>query len=171
MADQKSSAAACSSCRSPRLETHCKLCDAPLCRKCVLAPPQGAFFYLWPLPEELSHICYCQNCFQDKVEPALAHYETTLAQAREVFVFFTTQRKAIPVLKKAKEKISIDLQEDRDDTILKLAYLAADQGYNAIVECDLKSEKKRNEGYQHSVWKGSAFPAQVDAEKVEERFR
>jgi len=160
----------CQTCRKPKAQHACSLCEADLCKKCVMAPPPGAFKLLKEVPEELAHIHYCQSCFQETVEPALQHYEDTVLLAREVFVFFTTQKARLPILKKAKDRVSIEGGDDRDETTLKLAYLAAEEGFNSIVECEIKCEKKRDaDGYQHSVWSGSAFPALIDAVKLERR--
>ena len=166
-----SSDPSCCNCRSPRVQTHCELCQGALCKKCVQSPPKGAFAYWEECPEDLRFLNYCPSCYQEKVETAATQYEETLTRAKAAYVFFNSQKKAIPVLKKAKTKISIENQEDRDDTILKLAYRAAQDGYNALVECEVVSAKKRNEGFLHSVWSGSAYAASVDEEKMETRFR
>ena len=158
---------ACETCRTPKTTQHCRLCEAGLCKRCAMNPPAGAFRYLKDVPAELTHPVYCQSCFTETVEPALTDYESTLEAAREVFVFFTTQKAHIPLLSKSHERVSVDSEEDRDALILKLAYLAALEGHNALIECDVRSEKVRNEGYQHSVWRGSAIPATVDASRLD----
>jgi hypothetical protein len=129
--------------------------------------PQGAFIYQVNCESDLKHPVYCQGCFAERVEPALEQYEETLAKARDVFVFFVTQRKEIPLIRKSKELLMVQEQDDRDMTILKLAYLGAERGFNAIIQCDVVSTKVRNEGYQRSVWNGKAYPAEVDAEKLD----
>jgi hypothetical protein len=133
-------------------------------------PPRGAFQLKGDAAPELKQLHYCPRCYSDRIEPELAKYVETLALAREVFVFFVTQRKGIPLLKKAKEPIRVTEQEDRDESILKLAFMAAERGYNAIVETDVKAVKKRNEGWQHNVWGGTAIPAQVDPAKMERQY-
>jgi hypothetical protein len=103
------------------------------------------------------------------VAPELSLYEETLEQAKRVFVFFKTQRKSIPLIKKEKNPEWIEESPDRDETILKLAYISASRGFNAIMDVETTSKKVRNEAYQTSVWSGSGIPAQVDAARVHDQ--
>ncbi len=107
------------------------------------------------------------SCFDSEVQPALENYRELIEQARSVFIFFTTQKKAIPLIKKSKEKVVVEACDDRDETILRLAFQAAQQGYNAVIETEVVAQKIRNEGYQKSVWRGVGVPAQVNAERME----
>jgi hypothetical protein len=59
---------------------------------------------------------------------------------------------------------------DRDEAILRLAFLAAEEGFNAILDVNVKSEKVRNEGWQKMRWSGSGLPVGVDAAKIERDF-
>ena len=119
------------------------------------------------IPEPLTHPHYCPECFGSQVAEPLTRYQEVLSAAREAFVFFVTQRKGVPVLKKDKVPVRAEGREDRDEVILRLAFQAAEKGHNAIIECDVKSEKKRNAGWQKMLWSGTAFPATVDVAKLE----
>jgi len=160
----------CESCRTNKGVDACPMCKAGVCSRCTVELPAGAFQWLEPRPSEFAHLEYCPRCFSDAVEPALLSYQETAEKAREVLVFFVSQRKGIPVTKKGREVLKVDGQEDRDETILKLAFQAAKLGYNAIVEADVRSEKKRHAGWQTSVWTGTAFPAQVDEARMNKRW-
>jgi hypothetical protein len=70
-------------------------------------------------------------------------------------------------LERSKEWIKIQECEDRDRLILQLAYLAAEQGYNGILETEVIQKKVRAGAYQTSTWSGQALPVQVDARKME----
>jgi hypothetical protein len=87
-------------------------------------------------------------------------------RAKNVFVFFTTQRKEIPLIKRSKVTYQVKDRADRDDTILRLGYFAAKDNYNAITEVNVYSQKVRNEAYQKSIWHGSGIPALVDEDKI-----
>jgi hypothetical protein len=130
----------------------------------------STFSFLKTIPENLKHTNYCPNCYDTEVAPALAQYNATLEQAETVYIFFKTQKKAPPVLKRAKEAVRVDDCSDRDETILRLAFFAAQDGYNALVEVDVTSVKVRNRAYQTSRWNGIGTPAQVDADRVERYF-
>ncbi len=123
------------------------------------------------VPEVLNHRAYCGACYDTQVLPLEEEYRDTLEQAKDVFVFFKTQRKEIPLTKRSKLHYRIEACKDRDETIFRLAFFAARDGFNAIIETDVSSKKVRNEGYQTSVWSGSAVPASVDAEKMDAQDR
>lgn len=157
----------CVSCRKPNATRSCGLCAGGVCKGCVQFVEPTTFSFLPTIPPELSHPHYCSGCYASVVEPALAEYEETMERARGVFVFFTTQKKRPTALKKAKEQVRVVACADRDETILRLAFLAAREGYNALLETEIDSKKVRNAGYQRSEWSGVAFPASVDAAKID----
>ena len=157
----------CVCCRRPKATLTCEICQDALCKSCAQFLDAATFAFLETKPEELTHSHYCPTCYGAHVEPALEKYNEVLGRAREAYFFFTSQRKPIPILKKAKEGIQVASCMDRDETILRLGFLAASQGYNAVIEAEVTSEKVRNEGYQKSVWKGKGIPANVDVAKLE----
>jgi hypothetical protein len=113
------------------------------------------------LPAPLSHSRYCGSCFSAEVSPVLEHYEETLGRAKNVLVFFKTRKRGLRVVKREKIPERVDECADRDETILRLAYIAAEKGYGALIEVDVNSKKVRNEGYQSSIWSGSGVAAEV----------
>jgi len=159
----------CISCRKPASKgsKSCGLCEEPVCKDCVQFLEASTFSFLSELPPELSHTYYCSNCYGTTVEPALTTYEETMVQARDVFIFFTTQKRAPTVIKKAIAPVRVDSCDDRDETILRMAFLAAQQGHNALLNTEVEVKKVRNAGYQKSDWRGVGTPATVDASKVE----
>lgn len=156
----------CISCRSPQTVTTCPLCKEPICKNCVQNLDEGAFALQSTRSAELSHREYCAFCWDQHVAPALERYDALLAQAREVYFFFNTQKKHYPLIRKAKRPVQVENCPDRDETILRLGFLAAEQGYNAIVGGEVKSKKIRNAGYQTSAWFGTGTPALVNAEQL-----
>jgi hypothetical protein len=101
------------------------------------------------------------------IEPALEAYREQLANAKNAYFFTPAFKKRIPVLKKAKSRVQIKGTPDRDETILRLAFLAIEQGHNAVIEAEVSAQKVRNEGYQKSLWVGSGLPVTIDLTKFE----
>lgn len=159
----------CLACRRPKANVSCGICQEPLCKSCALFLDASSFSFMKKIPEDLSHTYYCPSCHDAQVAPALESYNEVMERAREAYFFFVTQRKPIPIIKKSKEKVFVSSCDDRDETILRLAFLAVEQGYNAVVQAEVDSQKVRNEGYEKSVWKGEGFPAEVDAARLERR--
>ena len=118
-------------------------------------------------PETLQHVNYCPRCHDEVVAPALAKYNETLARAKNVNYWPRAYRGHIPILKKAREEISVASGRDRDDILLKMGFIAAEMGFNGLVRGELVSRKVRDEGYQKMEWSGRATPCNVDEEKLE----
>lgn len=161
------SAAECISCGKPKAVLNCEVCEEPLCKKCDQILDPGTFSFLAKIPADLTHLHYCGNCFDTLVAPELDVYQEVMERAKNAFVFFTTQRKETPLIRKAREVLKVSQCHDRDETILRLAFFAAQAGYNAIIEVEVQSEKLRNGAYQTSRWSGSGVAAQIDGKKLE----
>src|SRR3989338_6430409 len=122
----------CTSCRQPKANLACGACEAALCKQCVETLEAGSFSFLEMIPDELSHRTYCRFCYEEKVAPALEKYNETLERAKECFIFFTTQRKEIPLIRRSKVAVQVENRTDRDETILQLGFFAAEQSFNAV---------------------------------------
>ena len=157
----------CYSCRRPKANLSCNVCEEPICKACAQFLEVTRFSFLKAIPEELSHTHYCPNCYDAHVAPALESYNEIMERARKVYFFFTTQKRQIPVFRKSREVLKVDGCEDRNETILRLGFFAAEQGHNAIIEAEVTCKTIRNSGYQKSEWKGTGIAATVDAEKLE----
>ncbi|MBI2712473.1 MAG: hypothetical protein HYX41_06420 [Bdellovibrio sp.] len=157
----------CLSCLKPKASLACEVCQQPVCKDCVEFLDAATFSFLKTVPPELAHTYYCGPCYTAKVAAPLETYLSTLENARSVYVFFKTQRKAVPLIRKSKEVVRVDQCDDRDELVLRLAFFAAEKGYNAIVDTDLVATKVRNHAHHTSTWRGTAVPAQVDGVKVD----
>ena len=52
--------------------------------------------------------------------------------------------------------------------MLRLAFFAAENGYNAVTKVDLRYEKVRDEGgYQTTLWHGSGYAATLDGRELD----
>ncbi len=161
------SLAECTSCGKPKAVLQCEVCQDDLCKKCDQILPADTFSFLPVIPEALSHLHYCGNCYDTLVAPELDSYQEAVNLARQSFVFFTSQRKEIPLIKRSREVLRVEDCDDRDETILRLAFLAAKNGHNAIIETEVAAQKIRMGAYQTSRWSGTAVGAQVDGRKVQ----
>ena len=161
------SATDCVSCGKPKAVLTCEVCQEALCKKCDQILDPGTFSFLEKIPEELTHLHYCGSCYDSVVAPQLDDYNEVMERAKNAFVFFTTQRKETPLIRKAREVLKVSQCLDRDETILRLAFFAAQAGFNAIIEVEVTSEKLRNGAYQTSRWSGRGIAAQIDGKKVD----
>ncbi len=156
----------CAACRRPKGVLSCGICQESICKKCALFVEESTFSFLEVIPETLRHSYYCPTCHEDHVSQAFSSYNETMDRAKEVYFFFETQRKFIPIMSRSKELLKVDECVDRDEIILRLAFKAAELGYNGVIEAKVVSEKVRNESYQKSRWIASGFPAHLKIEKL-----
>ena len=157
----------CITCRKPKATHTCDVCDEAICKKCLNILDLATFTFLKVLPPELKHTNYCGGCYDTLVAPALDSYNEIMERAEGAFVFFKTQRKEIPLIKKSKEVYRVLDCPDRDETILRLAFFATQAGFNAVIEVEASAEKVRNGAYQTSKWSGSGVGATVDSDKID----
>jgi hypothetical protein len=151
----------------PGQELTCECCSETCCKKCQTILREDTFSYSSQVAPELKHTRYCARCMDSVIEPALEAYREQLANAKNAYFFTPAFKKRIPVLKKAKSRVQIKGTPDRDETILRLAFLAIEQGHNAVIEAEVSAQKVRNEGYQKSLWVGSGLPVTIDLTKFE----
>ncbi len=160
----------CPACRRlPKNPVSCGLCEVALCKSCALFLDAEALPFLAERPAALAHSYYCPSCHQVEIEPIIESYERTLAEAKEVFFFFEGRKLQVPTQKKALVDVKVENCVDRDETILRIGFMAAKQGFNAVIDAVVESHKVRHEGYQRAMWTGRGRPAQVDAEKLARR--
>lgn len=156
----------CVSCRKPKADSSCGVCEESVCKKCRMFLAEETFPLESSLPVELKHSFYCPNCYDQHVEPFRSEYEATVEQAKQVNVIYKGSKSSLRVLKKAEKPLSFSNMPDRDETILKLAYHAARGGYNALIDVEVTSQKVRNEGYQKMSWSGKGTPAEIKSHEM-----
>lgn len=117
-------------------------------------------------PEFLSHAAFCSTCYTEKVSPEQAKYEALIETAKNILVFEITQGKETRLIKRKEAKITVNDCPDRDETMLRLAFQAAEKGFNAIIDVDIKAKKVKEGKYQHTMYSGTAIPAHVTDNKL-----
>lgn len=154
----------CSICLTAKATLQCKTCSDPLCKKCANVVSEDRMTYLdekVPAPI-LGGGVFCNACFESVVAPKLNEYDATMEKAKEVFVFFIEESKETRLIRRSEKKFKVE-GEDKDDIVMKLAFLAAKAGFNAVVDISVSGQKHRDGSYKLMTWTGSGTAAQVDA--------
>lgn len=89
-----------------------------------------------------------------------------MERAKDVQVFFKTQGKETRLIKRLEEPYEVLDCNDEDETVMRLAFLAAKNNFNSIIDVDLKYEKIRINGYQTHKWSASAVPANIQEKNL-----
>lgn len=117
-------------------------------------------------PDFLNHSAFCSTCYTEKVSPELAQYEALVEAAKNILVFEITQGKETRLMKRKEAKVTVTDCPDRNETMLRLAFQAAEKGFNAIIDVDIKPKKVKEGKYQHTIYSGTAIPANVTDNKL-----
>lgn len=158
--------APCITCEKSKAHLTCGLCDAALCKSCAEFLADDQFLFLENPSADLSHEAYCRNCFEQTVAPKIADYEELMEKARDIRVYFKNQSQETRTIKRKSPAVNIVDCTDYHEAILRLAFLAAQTGHNAVVDLNLTPKKVRQNSYQSTVWSGSALPVVVDAKRL-----
>lgn len=124
--------------------------------------PENIFLFLESIPEELSFGFYCPPCFDGKVEPEVRAYQLAMKRAKQVNIYYKKQSKESRLFKRKADPLKVVGCADRDEALLRLAFLAVQANYTMIVDVDLTAEKVRNAGYQTSLWSAKGIPVHTD---------
>ena len=89
-----------------------------------------------------------------------------MKKAKQVFVIDQPRRRPLPILKSSKDLLKVKKCADKAETILRLAFLAAELGFNAVLKVKVSYEKIRNAGYQKMEWSGEGFAAELDPARM-----
>ena len=157
----------CKGCHKSKAPLTCTHCEGALCKACAQFTDELTFQFAEAPPAPGT---YCPPCFDEHVGPRMAEYEDVLARAKDVNVFFRTQGKESRFIRRVEKPITVEECDDKDETVLRLAFKAASAGFNALVDVDLSSRKVIHGKWQTSKWKGTAVPAHVDPEQLKRRF-
>jgi len=158
--------ASCCVCSQPKATTLCRECSGHACKSCTEFVDVNRFSFFAP-PANKEHAgSYCLTCYQAKVAPVAEQYDSLMAQAEDVSVYFIEQSKETRLIKRTEKKLRITDCADRDETIMRLAFRAVEGGFNTLVDTDLVYEKHREGSFKIAHWSGTAMPA-----KLEDRSR
>lgn len=150
----------------------------PTCQSCALEVPkkdrlfvdEETFGFLTRLPAGISIGLYCPVCHASHVQPALDRYIEALEAAKNVNMFYRTQSKECRFVRRIESPVEVHDCDDKDEAILRLAFLAVQAGKNALVDVEVRSRKIIDGGYQSSSWSGRAVPADIEESQLQRRF-
>lgn len=166
MIDQNPMNTNCSCCQKSKAQLICGACTLSVCKDCAHFLDDNHFSFLSSIPEALKHTVYCHSCFVQTVQEPLTQYDQTMEQAKNIDVFFKVQSKETRLLKRREKTLTVDACPDEQETLLRLAFKAAQLGFNGLIDVEVTGAKVRNGGYQTSVWKGSGIPTNVAHKKL-----
>jgi hypothetical protein len=148
----------------------CLSCQCELHKSEAQFVDEMTFAFYLKLPEGVQEGVYCAQCFDLKISSEIATYNEKLERAKNVNVFFATQSKESRFVRRIEKPVRVENCTDRDETVLRLAFLAVEANKNSIVDVDLKSTKVKNGRWQTSIWSGQGIPADISESALNRRF-
>lgn len=149
----------CFICQSPKAPHVCGVCENHICKTCAQFLDEDTFSFQKVVPAKLKHTVYCYPCFSAEVEPAIEKYNELMERAKNIQVFMKDQGKETRNFKRDVPTYKIAKCADREEIMLRLAFMAVEEGYNTLFEVDIKAEKIRNGSYQTQNFSATAMPA------------
>jgi len=156
----------CGTCQVAHTTLKCGLCNTPACKACVHLFDEDAFSFLPKVPAHLSKGVYCNACFEAKVAADKDSYEKTMQAARQIDIYFKDQGKETRLMRREGEPFIINECADREELILRLAFLGALNGFSTLVDVDIVGKKVREGSYQTTIYRGSATPANARPNQI-----
>ena len=161
---------ACSSCQKAKAPLCCGVCQSALCKKCAVFLGEDSLSFRKEITPELAHGTYCGGCFDAKVQSALEVYTETMERAKDVNIFFKTQGKETRFIKRVEKALKVENCEDRAEAILRLAFLAAEHGFNTLIDVEVSSKKIHMGGWQTSSYSVQGVPTSLDEAELKRKF-
>ncbi len=156
----------CSVCEKTKAPFQCGICQVDLCKDCVVLLEEDTFAFLSPLPEDLKHSYYCNNCHHEKVAPQLAQYQELMEKAKDINVYEKKQGKETRYMRRQEKPVRVVDCPDYEEALLRLAFFAAQGGFNAILDVEITPKKVKIGKYQSTVYSGSGVPANIEKHQI-----
>ena len=154
----------CEICLSKKTALRCSLCNQLSCKLCSHFIDDSIFELEDLIPEHLANKAFCPNCYDEKVGLEVDAIINTMELAKNVNVYSKVQGTETRLMRRVAKPLKVNECEDREETLLRLAYMAAKDGYDTIVDVDITSKKVNLGGrYRKVVWSGTATP--IDSDK------
>ena len=152
---------ACTSCHKAKAPLTCIGCKEALCKACAtFVDLENTFSFLPAMPNDVEGGSYCVLCYESKAQPAVEAYDEQMEKAKNISVYMKNQGKEVTSLRRAQVPVTVTDCEDRDETLLRLAFLTVERGYDTLISVDLVPKKIRTGTYQKSAWQGTGTPAE-----------
>lgn len=152
----------CSECMKPKALLTCGICDSALCKKCAQFIDEEHFSFMVPIPHDLSRGTYCNPCMTNTITPAMEEYDQQMARAKSLNTYDVDQTKETRWMDKSEPALLVENVLDREESLLRLAFMAVNANYNVLVDVDLTYTKVNAGRYQHFIWKATGIPVMLD---------
>ncbi|MCB0347527.1 MAG: hypothetical protein KDD37_01765 [Bdellovibrionales bacterium] len=151
----------CDICLTAKPNLKCGICESSICKSCADFLSDEDFLFLPKRDLALQKSAYCPSCFEAHVRDELDKYNNLLEKAKNFPVYSKAQTKETRLMKRNRPKITVSDCDDKEEALLKLAFMAVCDDCTSIVDVEVVSQKVRNHGYQTQTWTASGIPVKL----------
>ncbi len=148
----------CTVCCSNKTAIQCDICSCASCKHCCYFIDEDVFEFVSLLPEKLQNKAFCPNCYNENISEEMEYLKETMQKARDVDVYLKDQGTETRRIRRIQKPIHIKECADREETLMRLAFLAAQKGFDTIIGVDIQAKKVGKGTYKKMIWSGTAVP-------------
>lgn len=155
----------CQTCLNQKTAIKCSECEEATCKTCSYFIDDTIFEYTDLLPENIKDQVFCTPCYHKTADPVLLKYNQFLETAKNINVYGAKQGNETGLIKRIEKPIVVKDCSDREETLMRLAFYAAQRGYDTLVDVDIKSTKVGKGTYKKLIWTGKGVPVDPKVRK------
>jgi hypothetical protein len=148
----------------------CHRCETQVSKTDAQFVDAETFAFLSKPPPGVDIGIYCHTCFDSHVQQELDRYNEKVERAKNVNIFYASQSKESRFVRRIERPIAVKDCTDRDEAILRLAFLAIEADKNALVDVALSTTKVRLGSWQSSLWSGQGIPCNIAEAELQRKF-
>jgi hypothetical protein len=156
----------CKTCKKTKAPYTCGLCHETTCKSCTQFVGEDSFAYRTGVPAELTHVCYCYNCFDDKVAGPLNEYNHLIEKARDIIIYNKDQGKLTRFLKRKEDPYKVENCVDAKEALMKMSFYAAEANFNCLIDVQLTPKKVASGSHKTTIWSGTGVPITIDPSAI-----
>ena len=150
----------CQSCFKNKSFLECSNCKEAVCKSCACFVDETSFEFANFLPEDISGQTFCPSCYTIKADPVLTEYNLILDRAKSVNVYSIKQSNETALIKRIEKPIKVKDCADREEALMRLAFITAQKNFDTIVDVNISSIKIFDSKYRKLIWTGVGVPVE-----------
>ena len=156
----------CKTCRKPKANYHCGICQEASCKACNHFIGEDTFSFLKKVPQNLTHLNYCSPCFDEIVSTPLNDYNAMMEKARDIIIYSKEQSKITRFLKRKETPYHVENCEDEEEAVMRMSFRAAEAGFNCLIDLQFVTKKIVVGSHKKTMYAATAVPITIDPNEI-----
>lgn len=148
----------CVVCSAKKAHLLCDVCKSTVCKDCAVFLEESEFAFWEGRPDILKKATFCPYCYNKDVLPAIESFEEIYQRAKQMDIYTDKQTKETRLMSRKEKPIKVINGRDAETCLMRLAFLAAEKGFDTLIDVTTTQEKVRENNYQRSNWSIRGIP-------------